>query len=470
VTCPPGHQGTIALIEKYNQEQHDAETEKGWLDAVVHVVSTAAAVIAAEVATGGTAAFLVAASGALGTLSPVLGNSMADRQRAHEATLQERSLIEDVHACWTQAEQYERAIGAAEQASQEAAARMQSAIITFENGVAEGREILATAPVEIDRELNRPSIPIAFHYWLPEALESFQFAFDTARRYTYMALRATEYDTLDSYASPASGKPSRAGVLGAWLPPTLTQQLSLMRDQTNTRQTTSGPPRLSHITFDLGAKFWGLPESSPGFGASLTSYAQPVYSSHGEYLGLGVRFSLVPQTDDESPTWRCAERIWRVNVGATGFPSIADGVHVKLLKKNLFASRRCHAEGFEVASLRPSVNLLVAGGEPGSYVAESTSSAADVALMDFNQPDALFNFKTRDDFLNGSSSELSLQELYGDYVLLFPASALSSGLTLADLRDFYLRFDFLSIDNTPPILSLKRAPTRAAPAPAIVWP
>ncbi|HSR99590.1 MAG TPA: hypothetical protein VLM79_21200, partial [Kofleriaceae bacterium] len=465
VTCPPGHEGTLTLIDKFNHEMHKAEEEKSWFDTVVKTISTAAAVVAAVATTGPGAAFLIAASGVLSTLDEPMSNSMEDRKRAHEAMLQSRALIEDVQACWNTAEQYERAIGAAEEASKEASSRMQSAIIAFENGVAEAHEILAAGPVEIGREINRPSIPIAFHYWLPEALESYQFAFESARRYTYMALRAVEYDTLDSYTFSQSGKPSRGAVLGAWLPPTLTQQLSLMRDQTNTRQTIHGPPSLGHMTFDLGAKFFGLSESSSDFGASLTQYARPVYSQRGEYLGLGVRFSLVPQGDDESPTWRCAERIWRVNVGATGFPTLADGVHVKLLKRNVFASRRCDDSGFQVASLRPSVNLLVSGGEPGAYVPESTSSAADVRLMDFNQPDALFNFKNRDDFLNGSSAELSLQELYGDYVLLFPAAALSSGLSLADLRDFFVRFDFLSIDNTPPILLMKHA---AAGKPIVV--
>jgi hypothetical protein len=101
-------------------------------------------------------------------------------------------------------------------------------------------------------------------------------------------------------------------------------------------------------------------------------------------------------------------------------------------------------------------------------VAETVHSVADVALMSFEQPDALFNFKTRDDFLNGSSSELSLQELYGDYVLLFPASTLASGLVLGNLSDFFLRFDFLSIDNTPPIQAVLRAPPSQASSPIVI--
>jgi len=398
-----------------------------------------------------------------------MANSMEDRKRAHDATVQARALTEDVRACWATADQFERAIAAAEQASAEATSRMQAAVITFENGIAEGHEVLAVAPQEIDRELTRASIPIAFHYWLPEALESYQLAYESARRYSYMALRATEYDMLESYATPQAGKPSRATVLGAWLPTTLANQLAMMRDQTNTRQTLHGPPRLGHMAFDLGAKFFGLPESSDDFGAALAQYAQPVYSQHGEYLGLGVRFSLVPNAEDESPTWRCAERIWRVNIGASRLPFSADGTHVKLLKRNVFASRTCDGDGFQVGTLRPATNLLVGAGDATAYVAENTSSVADVSLADFDQPDALFNFKTRDDFLNGSSSELALQELYGDYVLLFPASALAAGLQLDVLHDFYLRFDFLSIDNTPPIAAvLPRRVANASPGPIVL--
>jgi hypothetical protein len=468
VTCPPGHQGTIELTQKFNHEMIEMEDEKMWFGRVVHTVATVVAFAVAAYTTGPGAAFVGAAMASFNPLVDEIGTAMADRERAHKATLEARALIDNINTCWSAAEQYQRAIAAAEQASKEAASRMQTAAIAFQNGVAEGREILAVAPAEIDRELHRLSIPIAFHYWLPEALETFQIAHESARRYAYLALRATEYDMLESYATPQLGKPSRGAVLGAWLPQTLINQLALMRDLTNA-QIVSGPPALGHLTFDLGARFFGLSESSPEFGATLEQYAQPVYSARGEYLGRGVRFSLVPQRQDESPTWRCAERIWRVNLGATGFPATANGTHVKLLKRNVFASRRCDAEGFQVASLRPGANLLVAAGEASSYVEQKTSSVADVSLVDFNQPDALFNFKTRDDFLNGSSSELSLQELYGDYVLLFPASALASGLALSELRDFFLRFDFLSIDNTPPVqLVLPGHPSNQSPGPITV--
>jgi hypothetical protein len=225
-----------------------------------------------------------------------------------------------------------------------------------------------------------------------------------------------------------------------------------MRDQTNTRTTLYGPPALRHITFDLGAKFFGIGESSLDFGATLVSFARPVYSTRGEYLGLGVSFSLVPQADTEAPTWRCAERIWRVNVGTAGYPTgSGDNLHLKLLKRNSFASRRCRADGFQAATLRPGANLLAGGGEQ-SYVPAVSNSVADISVVRLDTGNALDDFRHRDDAYNASSTELSLQGLYGDYVLLFPVVALSSGLDLMALFDFNLRFDFVSVDDTPSTL------------------
>jgi hypothetical protein len=451
VTCPPGHEGTLDLIDAFNDYMDEKETEKGWFDTLISTATTIGATVAAYATTGPGGAFFTATLGVLSPLSNEMSRSMEARKRRHEEMLAQRSAVQEIRECWTQAEQYERAIAAAEESSLEATARMQSAGIAFQNGLAEAREILLEGPIVIDRELTRPSIPIAFHYWLPEAITDYRRALDSARRYAYVALRAVEYDTFDSYVAAQAGKPLRSAVLGAWRPNAILDQLTLMRDQTATRTTLYGPPKLGHITFDLGAKFFGIEESSIDFGPTLVSYSRPVYSTRGEYLGLGVRFSLVPATDDEAPTWRCAERIWRVNVGTAGYPSGGgDNFHLKLLKRNLFASRRCRDEGFQSSTLRPGTNLLVGAGEPQTYTPEPVNSVADISVVRLDTGNALDDFRHRDDAYNASSTELSLQGLYGDYVLLFPNIALESGLDLTGLFDFNLRFDFVSIDDTPP--------------------
>lgn len=456
VSCPQGHQGTLELIAQFNGALTDDEHTRKQFNTLINYLSSFgnASSIGSFIST-----FMSNWSISLvKTVAPQLDDldlTMEEHKRDFQLLLQKRAAEAAIVDCWNQAEQYERAITAAQAASDEAVARMNVASQSFTDAIAQARAIVVEAPVVIGREATRPSIPIAFHYWLPQFLEAYEAKMERAQRYTYLALRATEYDMLETYKVPQLGRPSRGAVLGATRPDVLTEQLSRMGDQTATRQTHNGPPGLSHMAFDVGAKFFGLAEGASSFGATLVTFVKPVYSLKGEYLGKGLRFSLVPKTGDEAPIWRCAERIWRVNVGATGLPTTGDGVTVKLLKRNVFASRLCgdDATGFQTATLRPGVNLLVATGESPSAASEATNSPADVTMANFSLPDVFSAFKTQDSFLNGSSAELTLQGLYGDYVLLFPDAELTAGLALASLTDFWLRFDFLSIDNTPPTVS-----------------
>jgi hypothetical protein len=446
VVCPPDHQGTIELIDEFNSYMAEKEAEKAWLDAIVTTMQTAVAVTGAVATTGPGGGFLVAASGSLGLASDELGRSMEARKRGHEAVLQKRALADDIRACWTQADQFQRAIASAEEASKEAADRMQSAIINFQNAVSEAREAVLEAPIVIEREQTRPSIPIAFHYWLPEAISSYRFLVDSARRYTYVALRATEYDTQEQYTTPQQGKPSRAAVLGAWRPDALLEQLSLMRDATNDRRTGDGRPAEDHLVLNVATDIFGLanPADLP---QHLEANARAVYSRNGEYLGQGVRFTFLPTTAAETPTWRCAERLWLANVAATGF---SGPLHVKLLKRTVFGSRSCDDDTFQVATLRPEANLLIGAGDPQTYTEQLAHVPADIDVVSLDLPGNVDGFHNQDDFDDGASGELAGQGLFGSYILLFTAPSLEDGLDLTSLGELWLRFDFVSIDNLPP--------------------
>jgi hypothetical protein len=470
VTCPPGHEGTLELVAKFNDYLDEKENERAMWRSIATFGAAFAGAIAATIATGGAAAPSLLLAGALATeMVNTKNDTIEARKRAHALVLQTRSAIDAIRECWNEADQFERAIAAAEDSASEAQSRMQSAKIAFENGLAEARAIALEAPVVIKREKTRPAIPIAFHYWLPEALEDYQFAMTSARRYAYVALRATEYDALDSFRVSQTGKPDRMSVIAATRPGQLSHQLLLMRDQTNSRQTRNGTPTLKHTAFDIGAKFFGLEEGASTFGAELESFLRPVFSKQGEFLGRGLRFSVVPQTTAEEPTFRCAERIWRVNAGSAALPATGDGVTVKLIKRNVFASRKCDEPGLQVSTLRPGGNLLIAAGEPQAYTPARDTTPADVTLQNFDDGTVFSNFKFRDDFLNGSSSELSLQGLYGDYVLLFPPGTFDLDFTPTALHDFWLRFDYLSVDNTP---ALRPTPAQLAldadPSPILV--
>jgi len=445
VECPPNYQGTIELVTEFNRYVADREEEGGWFNALVTTVSTVAQVATAVATTGPGAGFLLAAKNSLGLLGPEMDRSMAQRKRQHELVLQKRAAEAAIRACWTEADQYERAIASAEESSLRAKDAMQTSIINFENALAETREVALEAPIVIQRELTRPSIPIAFHYWLPEKISTYRFLLESARRYAYVALRATEYDSQESYTAPQIGKPSRAAVLGAWRPDALLQQLSLMRDATNDRRTGNGRPSADHLVLDVAKDIFGL-SSAESLADNLEANARPVYSRNGEYLGQGVRFTFLPAAAADVPSWRCAERLMRANVAAVGF----DGaLRVKLLKRTVFGSRRCADNTIQVATLQPTNNLLVASGDPQTYVEPLSNSVADIDVVNLNIAGNVDAFHYADEFADGASTELAGQGLYGDYVLLFTAPSLSAGLTLSDLEELYVRFDFVSVDNLP---------------------
>jgi hypothetical protein len=456
VTCPAGYKGTEELVAEFNRAMTDMEESKTWLSAVTGALTVAAAVATTVATAGAGAAVLVAAGGTIGLVGPSLDQSIEQRKRNHQALLQKRAAQAEIRDCWTQADQFQRAIAAAEETSKEARERMQSAILQHQNALSEAREILLEAPVAIDREQNRPSIPLAFHYWLPDEMFNYRFQMDLARRYTYMAMRAAEYDLQREFTAPGDQvvQPSRAAVLGAWRPLTLQQQLALLHAATDARRAGSARPAKSHLVLSVARDLFGLDPTDPSFGQALQANARPVYSTRGEYLGEGVRFSFVPKDSSSPPVWRCAERLWRANVGRAA--SITGPFHVKLLKRTVFAGRSCDTESLVVSSLRPEKNLLTSGGEPNPYEDPPSYSAADINTVDLNILGNVDAFNSSDDYINGSSTELAGQGLFGDYVLLFPGPTMTPGL-LESIFELYLRFDFLSVDNTPIIGALKMA-------------
>jgi hypothetical protein len=61
-----------------------------------------------------------------------------------------------------------------------------------------------------------------------------------------------------------------------------------------------------------------------------------------------------------------------------------------------------------------------------------------------------------------------LQGLYGNYILLFPQQALDNGVVLAALNDLWLRYDCISVADTPPVDPSIRADATAPAEPFII--
>jgi hypothetical protein len=457
---PRPYQGTIELIGAFNDYMTEMQRQRMILTTAGNTVGG----MLSGAASGGPGVIGGFIKGVSDGIGAEYDLRMQNRQRKHQLTLTKRAAQADIEACWNQAEQHERATQAADMSAKQAFAQFEAAGIALSNAVAEADQQTLELRAALVREANRPSIPIAFHYWLGEAIAAYETELEIARRYTYLALRATEYDMQEAYKTPAGGKPLRSAVLAASHPQQLLDQITLMQAQTNQRMLNGRRPAHNHLTFDVGEWLWGLAPGAP-LTTRMDARLRDVFDKNGVYLGKGLRFSFVPQHDDEAPVWRCAERIWRVAVGAINFPATQPNFMVtKLIKRNAFASRRCGADGMQFAKWRSKVNLFVATGEQSMPdVDEPLPAHAPLISLD----GVLEDFRTRDNAYNNSSRELSLLGLYGDYILLFPRVAIAHGLAPRALEHLNIRFDYLSVDDTPSIPMIHAAPGGRPAAPPV---
>jgi hypothetical protein len=203
-----------------------------------------------------------------------------------------------------------------------------------------------------------------------------------------------------------------------------------------------------------------------------------VRDKKGNWVGQGIPFNMAPYGQLKN---RCAERLWRVTatIQGDGLSERQPGASIALLKRNTFASQWCDGRGdntpYQVGALQPSRNLFRADqntapvpGEDQEYSVASIYPWFNVRRTD------LYKLQYRD----GASEELAGRGLHGEYILLFPRELLegdrlpgpTSGQTSTSLRpekfpldrveDVLVRFDYLSVDNSPRVSAEKpKAPS-----------
>ena len=73
-----------------------------------------------------------------------------------------------------------------------------TAMIDLDNYIAQNKQKYAEGAAAIARESGRPFAGYAHHYWLDEKVQRFKKEFDWAKRLTYLASRAVEYEFQES--------------------------------------------------------------------------------------------------------------------------------------------------------------------------------------------------------------------------------------------------------------------------------
>jgi hypothetical protein len=291
--------------------------------------------------------------------------------------------------------------------------------------------------------------PPHLHFWLDQSISDYHSHLAAARRLTYLALRALEYEAQISLGL-------RSATLTAAVPSALQTVVNDIRtvnaplagqlgvsveDKTIVLSLRDEILKLSQSTANVSGDLVLTPVQQ--FQRYLRANSSIILDAKGKPIGRGIRFAIAPDTWN---TTMCDERIWRIQ------PSLQidnpPNQHTLLLyQDNTFGSQDCHADPGTVlvSHADPKGNLLLDDAFelptlalPQPYVASNVDGPTGLDHETLkNQPQsAVATFAGRG--------------LYSNYVLLFP-EPLWSDDDIADVKDVLLRFDISAVTNAPHI-------------------
>ncbi|MEQ8279655.1 MAG: hypothetical protein RMA76_04925 [Deltaproteobacteria bacterium] len=333
---------------------------------------------------------------------------------------------------------------------------------TVERLIREGR-------AAVSREVGSMIRPLAGERWIDERLDTLESTMRIARRATYLAVRAVEYEYQSSLAL-------RADVIAAQRPDQLSAVLDELASTAATRRIEGNAPRELLVVLSLRDHLLQLEDRSGAPDGELNLSATQRFrllladerfahrDDDGTYLGQRIPFTIGPLSalglGDASgipifATQDCAERLWSVNASILGEDALRGGgsfTRLNLLKRNTFYSQWCtddHPDPMQVASVYPSKNLFkdpIVGGE-----SQATTSGGDGESIARVQ--AYTNVGRSaleaEAYAQGATAELAGRGVYGDYALFLPAELMSrnggDGLDLDAVDDILLRLDYVSV-------------------------
>lgn len=413
----------------------------------------------------GTAA-LGCASGLDSVYASGAARDLSEAKDELEQALRRGELLRQVDACWDESERRLRDVQYGMDFARQHVVNLEQARFRLDELTRQTWRNLEEARAVLRRERGRTLPSVAHHYWVDERVDRFRREFERARRLTYLAMRAVEYEFQQSLDL-------RGRILTATHPGELERVIRSLDAERGTRTINARRPAAGTEVLSLRTDILGLlPVGASGDGertadetrrlqSILTSPEYAVWSDEGRYLGQGIPFNMAEQG---ALRHRCGERLWRVSATVQGdLTAISEpGTHVFLLKNNVFHSQWCDGMGdgndYQRASTSHTTNLIRGDID----VSEDDRAQHTTALLYpwFNVGRSDFY---RDEYGQGGSEELAGRGLYGEYVLLFPYHGMLepeigcnpySGDECADLfrdlrqvEDVLIRFDHYSVDN-----------------------
>ena len=449
-------------------------------------LATMSGVVSSDPAADAGGGGLATASCAMAAVATVLEGAsilveseMEKAELAHDENMRSIEAATNLRQCFTEAElalvgQQSQAVRIllAMQEMEAGYAAMVNSIVQARSSVERGRAAIATAR-------RSGNATVGADPFIGRALDRAEVSLRLARRATYLAVRAVEYEFQTSL-------PERGVVLRADHPDVLEGVIQTLRDLVNTTNGPNGrrPSELTEVfslrqhLLQLGATAEGpsgelLLTEAERFRLALQDPRYEVYED-GEFKGREIPFVIaplgaldlgealgVPIVADDS----CGERVWSVNVSVLGDPSrtyrgFAPQVNLQIRKSNTFFANWCDSGDtpFQVASTRPSRNLF---REPGVAEGYSLQGADEVNGQGVARVQALLDIEPRefitDEYVDGASTELAGRLLFGAYSLYIPARSIarvdeagepiSDGLVLSEVDDIAIRLDYLSVSR-----------------------
>lgn len=378
----------------------------------------------------------------------------------NDAVMQARSHELDIEECYHKVDNEWFAIGA----SFDVMTHGMQALVAATSGVQDAETTLSALAVEAAGQLALETAvdrtPPHLHYWLGSAIDAYNRHMKGARRLTYLAVRAYEYEAQLSSTL-------RGGVLTARQPNDLTTVTTILGSQTapvsggsfhigQEGVVLSLRDEILHIE-DLANNIPGQPRPSPTavFQRYLTSDAARVYGQDGRLVGRSVRFTIEPAFWNQL---LCAERLVRVTplVSFDGpRPAHSD---LLLIQDNAFASQACGAPPGDVDLTRVgAATNLVTDDTSANFQPPASSSSMIINLV----PATVVSRQDLEGLPFGDSSDFTGRGLYGKYTLMFPEAPPCTGTPptvcpgwsenkLAQVKDVLLRFDIVEATQQVP--------------------
>lgn len=416
----------------------------------------------ATAVTGG-AALPVVVAGAASLIDKAAGDRASEvalsSEDAYQVEKQARQHEEEIDECVHKADDEKFSIDAARDTISRAAEQTRAAFFGLADDGNTVTGIANEGAGQLAREATIDRTPPHLHYWLDQSISAYHAHMTEARRLTYLAVRAFEYEQQASTGL-------RGPALSAALPEDLTAVLTPIGDaisEFDQHHPIDQRPIVLSLRDELlgiadqGTDSARLPGSPPAdaitrLRAFLASDASKIYDQTGRFVGHGLHFSLKP---DPSMASSCNERVWRITPAVQ--VELAQDLarpDVMFVAANAFGSQVCGASPgtVQLARVQPSDALLVGDGvidlpDPRPFSTTNVQPFVNMARTTLRT----FNFPSDD------PSAFAGRGYYGDYIIVFPdqaeqcSDALCLGYSsdvLAKIQDVLIRFDIVEENNS----------------------